>query len=108
MKSDLLELLANVNTDPLARKKSRESSKWNSMYRKNVNNYFNNNGKRSNGIFNTPGGKSTNFTNRLLKTTIPNQGNEDSDLQDREDVEDEEQLQTLFLQKKTMLNYTPD
>ncbi|KAG2192312.1 hypothetical protein INT47_006428 [Mucor saturninus] len=29
-----------------------------------------------------------------LKTTIPNQGNEDSDLQDRKDVEDEEQLRT--------------
>ncbi|GAA5799305.1 hypothetical protein HPULCUR_004716 [Helicostylum pulchrum] len=53
-------------------------------------NYIDNNGKRVNDIFNTPGGENTDFVNKLLKTTIPNQENED--FYDLQDLEGEEQL----------------
>lgn len=117
LKQQLLELVTNVNINALAKKKAglllkklpsveRTSSTIDSAigyytYNMkdnsnigNVNNYINDNGKRANDIFNTPGGDNTEFVNKLLKTTIPNQENEDLyDLQDNEDLEDEEQLQ---------------
>lgn len=117
LKQQLLELVANVNINALAKKKAEfllkklpsvESTSstmesaisYNTYNMKdnsnigNVNNYINDNGKRVNDIFNTPGGENTEFVNKLLKTTIPNQENEDLyDLQDNEGLEDEEQLQ---------------
>ncbi|KAI7887604.1 uncharacterized protein EV154DRAFT_567308 [Mucor mucedo] len=132
VKQQLLELITNVNINAQAKKKAvyllkklppaestsstMESAISYSTYNMNdssnignINNYINNYGKRVNDIFNTPGGENSEFVNKLLKTTTPNQENEDLyDLQNNEGLEDEDKLQenVIFVEEDLVEKYS--